>query len=382
MFALARSLYGNVSSERALPYAEQVYRARLRILGPDHPDTARAQSLLAHCLLNDPARLEEARTLFTSASAVFRRTLPPGDGESLGALSGQARILSLQGRFAESLPAFEELLRLQRRYRGPEHLLVAWVLGQQGEALAHSGRTEQAVAAFEEAVRISGRAPNPGYMPVYYDMRSLLELRRAEAARAGPEAARPVAAKALPVCDQAVTRAEAWLARDPLDPDARRRLAWFRLYRAHFLSWLGRRPDALRDVDRALAIIEEAPITPEVKREDRLWLAPHIARMNDPARALALVGREGSADLSVDGLYNIACVHALAAGAARGDADQARRHLDRAILFLTRAITKYYPDKHLTAGDIKKFIARDIARDEDLAALRSHPDFREIPTTP
>ena len=147
-------------------------------------------------------------------------------------MGGLAWTLGSQKRYDESLAALEELLRVIRRYKGPEDIAVAHTLHAMAEVLSWSGRSAEAAKTYEEALRIISREEDPGYLVVYAIMDSFLDLTRAQAAHArgggSPgDAARLIQTKALPICDQRVTRAEAWLARDPRDRDARANLIGF-----------------------------------------------------------------------------------------------------------------------------------------------------------
>ncbi len=231
-------------------------------------ETADALFWVASSINNDPARREETRSMFVQVIDVYRRKLPPDDPKLTDAMGGLAWTLGAQKRYAESLAAHEELLRTIRRYRGPENIAVAHALHGMAEVLAWSGRREEAAETYEEALRIISREQDPGYIRVYTIMDGLLDLRRAQAAREHAQgrpgdAARLIEAKALPICNQRVTRAEAWLARDPRDRDARRNLVLFLAERGAFLAELGHPAEALKDVDRGLAVSEEVLFPPE-----------------------------------------------------------------------------------------------------------------------
>ena len=68
---------------------------------------------------------------------------------------------------------------------------------------------------------------------------------------------RLIQSRALPICDRRLTRAEAWLAHDPRDREAQSYLIAFLAERAAILAELGRRAEALKDVDRSFAVGDE-----------------------------------------------------------------------------------------------------------------------------
>ncbi len=93
--------------------------------------------------------------------------------------------------------------------------------------------------------------------------------------------------------------------------------------------------------------------------------------------ALAMHGRHAEAIAAADvvaagwpkdpnTLYNCACVHALAAGAVKGDAALADRYASRAVELLQQAVAAGYKD------------GQNIIEDSDLDALRQRDDFRML----
>ena len=194
--------------------------------------------------------------MFARVLDVFRRKLPQDDPKITHAMSGLAWTLGYQKRYAESLAAYEELLPAIRRYQGPETIAEAGNLFKMAEVLAWSGRLEEAAVTYDAALRIASREQDPQFFLVYAIMDNLLDLRRVQSAcdhtQGRPaDAALLIQAKALPICDRRINRAEAWLGRNPRDPEARVNLIQFLAERGVFLAEVGRRAEALDDVDRA-----------------------------------------------------------------------------------------------------------------------------------
>jgi len=330
----------------AIGIADKVFKARLRTLGPDHVQTADALFWVASSSNKDRARLEEARSMFVRVTDVYRRKLPPDDPKITVAMGNLAWTLGYQKRYAESLAVYEELLRIHRRYRGPENIAVAGTLNGMAEVLAWSGRREEAAETYEEALRIVSREQDPRYFLVYSIMDNLLDLRRAQAAREHAEgrprdAARLIQAKALPICDRRVTRAEAWLARDAGDPEARVNLVVFLAERGAFLAELGRLAESLKDVDRGLAVGGEILFSPEP--------ATSPARAERSASAALAVDPRVSMDKGAVPLFMIAGVYALLAASSRDDGPRSTRDADRAIELLRRAVARGFRRKDLIA---------------------------------
>ncbi len=350
----------------ALGPAEAVYKARLRTLGSDHPDTAFALYWVASCINNDPARLEEARSMFSRAIDICRRKLLANDPRLTFAMAGLAFTLANQGRYAESLAVNDELLQIYRRLWGPEHVEVALTLSRKAEVLAWSGRYEEAVQNCEEAVRMLGRVQDPGYIEAYNVMGHLLDLHTNQVGweytlgdRAKAE--RLIVAKILPLCDQRVARAEAWLARDARDPDARVKLVMCLAERGTFRAGSGRPAEALEDTDRALALGEGALFPAETTGGHRAG-----AGLEPDNTDLGPASDHGSWDDGALPLYKIAQVYALLATSCRDDVPQTTRYADRAIRFLRQAIALGFRRKQLILGS------------PGFPALRSRADFRAI----
>jgi tetratricopeptide (TPR) repeat protein len=358
----AQGLHSSGAFGSALGPAEMVYRARLRALGPDHLDTADAMCWVANCISNDPARSEEARSLFSRAIEVLRRGLPPHDPKLTFAMCGLAFTLGRQGRYAESLALNEELLATYRRHWGPEHVEVALTLSRKAEVLDWAGRPEEAARDLEEALRIIGRVQDPGYVDAYMLMDLLIDLRTAQAGREHAlgrraEVERLIITRILPVCDVRVARAESWFARDARDPDARASLALFLAARGAFRAALGRRADALEDADRALAPRAGASIP------DGSAVGPRPGVL---AAADAPEDARGGTIEGVLSLFEIAHIHALLATTCRDDPVRSARDADRAIEHLRGVVALGFRRKALILGT------------PGFSDLGSRADFRAI----
>jgi tetratricopeptide (TPR) repeat protein len=348
---LAWSLKDTGAFGSALAPAEEVYRVRLRTLGPDHLETARSLYWVASCIGNDPARLDEAESMFERAIAVYRRTLPEGDYRLTGASEGLAHTLLMRGQYAESLKLYDGILRIHRLHHGPDGIEVGMALGGKAEVLRRSGRREEAGAIYEESLRILGRVQDPGFYHAYRTMDALIDLRREQAvllqiAGRRDEAKRLIHTKALPICDQRVARAEAWLARDSGDPDARANLVGFLAERAAFLAEWGIPDQALQDTDRAFALGRDLLYPASATNEDerRSVDAPVLAQgleRSDSAVAQML------ADQGTVTLCRLARVYALLAQSCRDDVPRSDRYADRAVELFREAVDRGYRRKSL-----------------------------------
>jgi tetratricopeptide (TPR) repeat protein len=180
--------------------------------------------------------------------------------------------------------------------------------------------------------------------------------------------------EALERLTQAVDLAEAILQKEPQLMEAVDRAYNCHGRRAQVHEQLGRWADAARDWDRAV----------ELDRQPDRWVRRYfraiaLARAGEHARAAAEAeALEKEPKIVGDAVYNLACVQALAAAAARSDtrlstAEQGRlaeRYAARAMVLLQKLRAEgYFKD----AGH-----AGTLATDEDLQALSGRPDFRQL----
>jgi tetratricopeptide (TPR) repeat protein len=170
---------------------------------------------------------------------------------------------------------------------------------------------------------------------------------------------------AMEWCDKACDTLEGVLRRQSQHATARQFRVNVLVNRAATLERLGRRADAIRDLDRAIEL-DAGPKRASLRCARALIqtyvgnLAPALAEAND------LAARN---DLSAEGLYHLACVFARCAAKADRPPSQ-DAHADRAIELLARAHA---------AGFFKAPFQREhVAKNPDLAALRSRADFQKL----
>jgi tetratricopeptide (TPR) repeat protein len=122
---------------RARELFEQVLEARLRILGPDHPDTLKVMSSLG-TVLKDLGELEEARQLLEQTVETKRRVLGPDHPHTLGSMWNLALVLIKQRDLEAARTLYEQALEITPRSAGSPPRTewmgnLAWVLSEQGE---------------------------------------------------------------------------------------------------------------------------------------------------------------------------------------------------------------------------------------------------------
>ena len=136
--------------------SERVYNFRLRTLGADHIDTADALFRVATSINNDPARREDARSMFVRVLDVYRRKLLPDDPKCIATMAGLAWTLGSLKRYPESLAATTNSCRSSGTPEVPT-ALTKRTSALRAETLAWSGRRDEAAQTNEEALRIASR---------------------------------------------------------------------------------------------------------------------------------------------------------------------------------------------------------------------------------
>jgi hypothetical protein len=115
--------HGDSSSSRAV--GEPLLERWRATLGPDHPDTLTAASILAMAL-NELGRPEEARDLGEDTLARCRRVLGPDAETTLWAAAALTSTLVGLGEVEQTLAVGEDTLERGRRTLGPDHPTTVW----------------------------------------------------------------------------------------------------------------------------------------------------------------------------------------------------------------------------------------------------------------
>ncbi len=109
----------------ALDRAEQLVDRALQIrrgrLGPEHPDTLRASSLLG-CIYDFRGKTDQAEQLLVSTLSSERRILGDDHPNTLKTLANLANLYDSQGRYDKSEPLMREVQERRRKVLGADHL--------------------------------------------------------------------------------------------------------------------------------------------------------------------------------------------------------------------------------------------------------------------
>jgi hypothetical protein len=257
-YAAARDLYRSMFEER------------VRVLGPEHPQTLAARANVAH-LTGKAGDAAEARDQFAALLPVYERLLGPNDPNALTARAKVARFTGEAGDAAGARDQFAALLPVYERVLGPDHpdtlaIVRADLARFTGEAGDAAGARDRYAALLAVVERVFGLE----------NSETLSD--RANMARFTGEAgdaagARDQLAALLPVEERI------------LGPEHPKTLAT----RSHLAFWTGVAGDAAgaRDQYAALVSIEERVLGPEHPENltARAGLAIYTGKAGDAAGA-------------------------------------------------------------------------------------------------
>ncbi|GAB4212761.1 MAG: hypothetical protein OHK0022_49030 [Roseiflexaceae bacterium] len=146
----------------ALPLYERALSIWERVLGPDHPDTARSLNNLAE-LYRAQGEYERALPLYERALSIWERVLGPDHPDTAKSLNNLARLYWEQGEYEFALPLFEQTLAIRERILGPDHPDTATSLNNLAELHRAQGEYERALPLYERALSIWEQVLGPDH---------------------------------------------------------------------------------------------------------------------------------------------------------------------------------------------------------------------------
>lgn len=180
--------------------------------------------------------------------------------------------------------------------------------------------------------------------------------------------------EALRLLEQAVESSETVLQREPLHFVARARGFEAHGRQAQLHEALGRFADAVKDWDRTVELDDR----PDAWKR-RVLRAVCLARAGAHIRAMAEARQlETNAELPAEGLYDLACAHAIAVAAAQSDTQLAAdERVDCAERYASQAVALL--QKLQAQGFFQNAAQRQtLMTDPDLQAIRGRADFRKL----
>jgi serine/threonine protein kinase len=182
-------------------------------------------------------------------------------------------------------------------------------------------------------------------------------------------------ADALPLVARAVELAEAARAKEPSDVAAVDLAFNAHGVRARVQGKLGHWAEAARDWDQVVALYRRGPVPLAL----RLERAVALARAGEHARAAAeaeSLAKEPK--ISGDIIYNLACVQALAAAAARSDTRLSTAERQRTVEGDAAAAVRLLERARVAGFFKERAEVENLKTDPDLEALRPRDDYRML----
>jgi tetratricopeptide (TPR) repeat protein len=184
----------------ARPLCERALAIREKVLGPEHAAVASSLSQLARCL-QDAGDLSGARPLLERALAISEKTLGPEHPVTADSLFFLARLLFIQGDLGGARLLCERSLAIREKVVGPDHHHTAWSLTVLADVIQAQGNPAGARPLVERALAIFENALGPEHPDTTF---SLTALARVTLAGGDPAGARRLLERALTIREKAL----------------------------------------------------------------------------------------------------------------------------------------------------------------------------------
>lgn len=182
-------LAATLDSEGRFAEAEKLKRetleARRRVLGPEHPDTLRSATSLAGTIdrqAGDLADKAQQARLYSEAEKLERETvdsylrvLGPQHPDTLASMTNLASTLDSEGRYQEAEQLQREIFEVQRRIIGAENLETLGSMNNLAYSLERQRRYPEAEKLYAEALDIQRRVLGPEHPITLLSMDNLAD---------------------------------------------------------------------------------------------------------------------------------------------------------------------------------------------------------------
>ena len=149
--AVAQSYESAGRLGEAIALYEQVLADRIRVLGPDHPDTLSSRNNLAYAYIS-VGRLADAIALYEQTDADSVRVLGPDHPDTFVSRNNLAFVYELVGRFDEAITLRRQTLDDCVRIFGEEHAETLASRSYLARAFRAAGRLDEAIPLYEEVL--------------------------------------------------------------------------------------------------------------------------------------------------------------------------------------------------------------------------------------
>ena len=142
------------------PLLTKALDIRLRILGPQHPDTLLTMRHLA-ATLGDNGEFAEAEKINRQLLAIQKRVLASKDPERIKTMNNLAAALRGLGRYEEAELLLRQTVDDARKELGPDHPLTLNIASHLSEILTEEKKYAEAEKLGRETLAIARQAPEP-----------------------------------------------------------------------------------------------------------------------------------------------------------------------------------------------------------------------------
>jgi tetratricopeptide (TPR) repeat protein len=146
-------LHSRAAYQAALPVSERSLAIREKVLGPEHPLTAKSLNNLA-LVLSQQGDLAGARPLVERALAIREKVRGPAHLDTAVSLNNLAGLLNQEGDLAGARPLLERALAIYEKVLGAEHPKTATSLNNLAGNLIEQGDSAGALPFCERALAI------------------------------------------------------------------------------------------------------------------------------------------------------------------------------------------------------------------------------------
>jgi serine/threonine protein kinase len=140
----------------AEPHIVRALEIHQNLFGPDHDQTTRSLTLLAHLWINQ-GRLDRAEQAHRQVLASLRRTRGDHDRDTYAVMTNLALVLRNQDKLDEAASLLVDALAGQQRRIGPDHHETLHTRTVLARLRARQGRTDEAMASITDIVAARSR---------------------------------------------------------------------------------------------------------------------------------------------------------------------------------------------------------------------------------
>jgi CHAT domain-containing protein/Tfp pilus assembly protein PilF len=177
LYTESRRLYIAGKYDEARPLAERSLEIREKLLGPEHPDVARAIHHLA-TLNHIKGDYAKAELLFQRSLTIKEKVLGPEHPDVAASFNNLAEVYRRRGEYAKAEPLFQYAQAIWEKALGPEHPLVATSINNLAIFYKTLGEDTKAELLYQRALALGEKALGPEHPNVADTLGNLARIYR------------------------------------------------------------------------------------------------------------------------------------------------------------------------------------------------------------